>query len=281
MDVNVYGKSERREDYQHTPRPVAAMARDLPAGFHIPPHSHRRAQLIYGSSGAITVTTDLGSWIAPSHRGVWIPAGTRHAMTCSGAVRMRTLYIEPNARPALPGACAVVTVGNLLRELILAAVEISNDYAPGGREERVMELILDELRPSAELPLYLPMPQDTRLTRVCEHIIAHPATDAGLAVLGARFGASKRTLERLFPVETGLSFTLWRQQARVLAAIRLLAGGLPVTTVAIEVGYDSPSAFSTMFRRVLGMPPSDYFEGPDPASASAAPPATLGTGGSP
>ena len=255
----VYGKSEDRADYQATGRPVAAMARDLPAGFHIPRHHHRRSQLLYTSSGAITATTDLGSWVVPPHRAVWVPAGMEHEMTTSGVVRMRTVYIESDARETLSRTCAVLTVGNLLRELILAAVRIPNDYDADGRDDRVMQLILDELRPASELPLHLPMPTDRRLLRVCEHICATPSDASTLTEFGRRFGTSPRTLERLFPAETGLSFSLWRQQARALAAIRLLGEGRPVTSVALDVGYESPSAFGAMFRRLLGVAPSDYF----------------------
>ena len=35
----------------------------------------------------------------------------------------------------------------------------------------------------------------------------------------------------------------WRQQARLLQALRLLARGEPVTSIAQDVGYESPSAF--------------------------------------
>jgi AraC-like DNA-binding protein len=43
-------------------------------------------------------------------------------------------------------------------------------------------------------------------------------------------------VERLFRVETGLSFGRWRQQLRLIEPLRLLAAGEPVTTVALEVG---------------------------------------------
>ncbi|MET8538244.1 AraC family ligand binding domain-containing protein, partial [Streptomyces sp. NPDC005065] len=94
----MYGKSEQRDDYQDVPRPVAAMARDLPDGHHIPPHEHRRAQLIYGTTGAITVVTDHGAWVVPATRGVWVPAGLTHAMTCAGAVAIPDLRRE--SRPS-------------------------------------------------------------------------------------------------------------------------------------------------------------------------------------
>jgi AraC-like DNA-binding protein len=56
-----------------------------------------------------------------------------------------------------------------------------------------------------------------------------------------------------------MSFGKWRQQLRLLHAMRQLALGRPVTTVAFEVGYDSPSAFIAMFRSVLGTTPTRYF----------------------
>ena len=73
--------------------------------------------------------------------------------------------------------------------------------------------------------------------------------------------ASERTVARLFLSETGLSFGAWRQQARVLEAMGRLGGGAPVTQVALDLGYDSVSAFSAMFRRAAGASPSAYRHG--------------------
>ena len=56
-------------DYQRVPRPVAAMAKDFPAGHHIVPHSHERAQLIFAAHGAMLIATREGSWAVPPQRG--------------------------------------------------------------------------------------------------------------------------------------------------------------------------------------------------------------------
>ncbi len=55
-----------------------------------------------------------------------------------------------------------------------------------------------------------------------------------------------------------MSFAQWRQQACLLSALPRLAAGEPVTAVALDLGYDSPAAFATMFRRLAGVPPSRY-----------------------
>lgn len=75
-------------------------------------------------------------------------------------------------------------------------------------------------------------------------------------------GASGRTLARLFRREIGMTFGAWRQQARLIEALARLGTGEPVTHVALDLGYESPSAFTAMFRRSLGVTPSRYFDAP-------------------
>jgi len=86
----------------------------------------------------------------------------------------------------------------------------------------------------------------------------NPAEQASLARIARKVGASPRTIERLFRSETNMAFGKWRQRLRLLHALRLLAAGEPVTAVALEAGYDSTSAFISMFKRELGTTPSRY-----------------------
>ena len=58
-----------------------------------------------------------------------------------------------------------------------------------------------------------------------------------------------------------MTFGQWRQQVRILEALKRLAMNEPVTTVAIELGYESPSAFISMFKKALGKTPGQYFSG--------------------
>ncbi|WP_188248962.1 helix-turn-helix domain-containing protein, partial [Stenotrophomonas maltophilia] len=48
-------------------------------------------------------------------------------------------------------------------------------------------------------------------------------------------------------------------QARLLAAMERLAVGDKVIDVALATGYDSPSAFTSMFKRQLGQTPAAFF----------------------
>ncbi|MGW2339638.1 helix-turn-helix domain-containing protein [Streptomyces sp. NPDC001661] len=255
----MYGKSEDRDDYQDVPRPLAAMARDLADGHHIPPHHHRRAQLIYGTTGAITVTTEHGSWVVPATRGAWLPGGLTHAMTCAGAVAMRTLYIATDAAVNLPREPTVVSVSPLLRELIDEATRIPVEYDREGRDGVLMNLLLHELAPHPVPALHLPTPKDPHLDALCAAIRERPEERWTTGQAAAYAHLSTRSLQRRFAAATGMSLARWVQQARLIHAVTLLARGVPVTTVSGAVGYATPSAFTAMFRRALGTRPTTYF----------------------
>ncbi len=245
-------------DYQRVPRPLAAMAKDFSDGHHIAPHSHERAQLIFAAHGAMLVTTADGSWAVPPERAVWMPAGVTHEIRMAGAVAMRTLYVRSDAAARLPRKARVLAVSPLLRELILRACDLPLRYDEHGPAGRLMALILDEIAGLPTVALDLPIPRDPRLARICRALRADAGSPRTLGQWAGDAGASSRTLARLFRKETGLTFAAWRQQARLLAAMAMLAAGVPVTRVALELGYDSPSAFTAMFRRALGAPPSKY-----------------------
>lgn len=254
----MFAKSEKRSDYQKTRNSIVAMAVDYKHGYYVAPHKHRRAQLIFAASGVMTVSTAEGHWTVPATRAVWIPPWQIHEIRMTGTVRMRTLYFEPLAVSALPAACAVVVVTPLLRELILEAVRIPVDYAPGGRDERIMQLIVDEIRTLKQLPLQLRFPQDARARAVALLVAAELDSQRRLKEWAALGGVSPRTLERLFESELGISFGRWRQQARLQASLPLIAEGRPVLETALRLGYESPSAFTYAFRRAFGMTPSRW-----------------------
>ena len=242
-----------------TPRPVMASAADYPTDAAVPAHAHIRAQLIHATAGVMRVTADEGLWVVPPERALWVPAGTDHAIAMRGSVQMRTLYIEPGAAPGLPDRCTVVAVGPLLRALILRAIELPVDYDEAGADGRVMAVLLDELRALPTIPLHLPKGRDRRLTRVTDALERRPGDPRALEDWARETGASARTLARLFLRETGLTFGAWRQQARLLEALIGLAEGRPVTALALDLGYASPSAFIQAFKRAFGTTPSRYF----------------------
>ncbi|WP_200292234.1 AraC family transcriptional regulator [Rhodospirillum rubrum] len=260
LDVGAMMKSTDSAYYQNVPRPIGAMSKAYPSAAVVPMHRHVRGQLIYAVSGVMEVTASDSLWLVPPQRAVWMPPGVEHRMRARGDVSLRTLYIHPDVFPE--DFCSfprTVQVSGLLRELILCAADIPVDYDVDGRDGRLMALLLEEIQWSPEQPLRLPSPRDQRLTRICEAILANPGDDHGLEGWGKIVGASSRTLARLFQAELGVSFRCWRQQVRILAALPRLAAGEPVTAIAADLGYETPGAFASMFRRLTGAKPSQYF----------------------
>lgn len=244
------------------PRAVAAMPKDFVSGFEVLPHIHERAQLIYATAGTMRVATDSSMWIVPPQRALWMPAGVRHSIIMLSDLTMRTLYVREDAAALMPATCQVLSVTPLLRELIVRTTELPVQYDESGVAGHVVALLIAELHGLQSLPLELPMPRDPRLRALCQALLDAPADTRPLADWAGTVNASARTLARRFQSETGLSFGAWRQQARVMEAMGRLGSGAPVTQVALDLGYDSVSAFSAMFRRAAGTTPSDYRNGP-------------------
>jgi AraC-like DNA-binding protein len=238
---------------------IATHTRDYPAGHTVALHFHDRDQLVYAARGVMTVRTSDGTWIVPTHRAVWIPAKVPHTITMSGMVAMRTLYLRRRLASALPRDCCVVNVSPLLKELILQACTFASLQKSKKKHLHLIDVILDLLQAIPLLPLQLPNLSDPRAVRVAEVLIAHPGNRRPLAQLGKVAGASKRTVERLFQEEAGMSFGKWRQQLRLMQAMRLLGEGAKVTHAALEAGYSTPSAFISMFRKTQGTTPTLYF----------------------
>jgi AraC-like DNA-binding protein/quercetin dioxygenase-like cupin family protein len=251
--------SGRRADaLQSAQRPVVAMAAEFSSGGVGVRHSHRRAQFLHSLTGVMTVITETGSWTVTPQHALWIPPGTVHQSRCWGTVQLRTLYVEQSATAGLPKSCQLMEVSSLVRALLNEAVTFPVEYDIDGRDGQIMELMLAEIGRMPAVPLRAPMPQDRRLARICEAILRDPGNNQDLESWSQIGGLGRRTLTRLFRRETGMSFAEWRQQVRLMEALSRLTMREPVTNVALDLGYDSPSAFSAMFRRSMGISPRDY-----------------------
>lgn len=248
------------DDLDRFPRPVVGLTIESDFVGETAPHQHQRAQLIYVINGVVTVEAENGLWTVPPQCAVWIPAGVPHLARSTGRITIGSVYFEADLASSLMEGCGIVFVQPLLRELLIRFIGGPQLYPEGDtREERLIAVLLDELRDAPVEPLHLPMPKDKRLRRLSELLIDTPSLRLTIDEWGARVGASRRTLSRLFQRETGMSFVRWKQQLHVGLALQRLALGQPVTTISFDLGYESPSGFIAMFRRMLGQTPARYF----------------------
>jgi AraC-like DNA-binding protein/quercetin dioxygenase-like cupin family protein len=234
---------------------VRVRSRPVSLGERFALHMHAWAQVAYASRGVLRIAVEGSTWMVPPSRAIWIPPHVLHEVVVVEDAYLRTLYIDESAVPMGLETCRVVEVSPLLREVIVAMD--SHTLSPA-REHLLCTLALDELTRSVPLPLSVPMPHEKRLRALCDAVLANPGNSDPLEYWAETIGASTRTIARLFRQELAMSFSQWRQQAVLARAIPLLNQGRPLSHIARELGYQSQSAFSAMFRRAFGESPRAF-----------------------
>lgn len=243
-------------------KPVAARSWDYENGYQDVWHAHREAQLLYTTRGALRVLTSDGIWMLAPFQSIWLPPGVPHEVHAIGDVTARTTYVVVEVISELRSwtQSRVLQISPLIDALLLTLANGDTDDNPRRAELALPLFILELTQAPAIHRGTLPLPGDRRLRAVCEQMLLCPENNDTVERWGERVGASTRTLARLFREETGLSFGQWRQQLRLIEAVSRLALGVPVTTVAAELGYQSASAFISMFRKTLGDTPQRYLK---------------------
>jgi AraC-like DNA-binding protein len=241
--------------------PVDAFATDHAAGVEITRHAHDSGQLSLVLRGTMTVTTEEGWWLAPPGLAVWVPPKVVHGSRYSESSSLIHLRFSSTFAACLSGHCGSIVVSDLLRELAREAVRLS----PMDKQVRTLELLAQlmvlQVQQQRHGPgLFVPHGCDRRLRRAIDVLREDPGRDINLDEVAARAHTSSRTLARLFTVETNMTFGRWREHLRIVCAVDKLARGQSITQTALELGYQSASGFTTLFTRLLGVPPRRYMQ---------------------
>ncbi|MES2183728.1 MAG: helix-turn-helix transcriptional regulator [Pseudomonadota bacterium] len=238
--------------------PVRALRVDVEERAHeIPIHQHRTGQLVIALRGAVSCEVPGTLWMVPPQAGVWIPGGTPHSNHSTANAVIFYLFIAPGAA-ALPTKCCTLRISPMLSEMIQYLASLPPRYEPDGPTDRLAHVLLEQLCSMSTEEFSLPMPEDARLRAISRAIILDPSDRRTLDGWAHELGVSERTLNRLCLKQTGLSFGRWRRQLHMIVALRELSGGATVQQVAYHLGYESPSAFSTIFKKSFGKPPATY-----------------------
>ncbi|MBF9001501.1 AraC family transcriptional regulator [Vibrio nitrifigilis] len=216
-------------------------------------HQHTWGQLSYAASGVLKVKTMTSYYVSPPNFGIWIPTNTQHQVISDDAVEMRSLYIADNKlKNSIWQSPLVCEITPLVRELIIHFCNHSPYYDKDSKQERLAQVIIDQLESLSTLELELPYPTDKRLAQICELLQKQPSTRLNINEWGKRVGLTGRSISRLFMSQTGMTFQRWRQRVRLIHALSLLQKSEPVTLIAYQCGYDSLSAFNEAFKQQFG-----------------------------
>ncbi|MBO0804344.1 MAG: helix-turn-helix transcriptional regulator [Nocardiopsaceae bacterium] len=276
MPVSRHPRDERSVSSEHRVpskhRPPRRRHLDLRHSERVEWHYHAEHQLVYPSSGVLSVSTSAGSWVVPPQRAVWLPAGVAHSHQAHGPTRMHSLFFDPPADPLGAVQPTVISVSPLMREVLIVLTDTAAERTPADRtaaertavgrtaaeREHLEAVAFDQLRRCPAEPLHLPEPGDDRLRAISAILHEDPGDPRTLAELGRAVGAGERTLTRLFRQQVGMTFPQWRTQLRLHRALIRITQGDPVTTVAVAVGFANPSAFIAAFKAMFGDTPGAY-----------------------
>lgn len=240
----------------------SVLAKNHPRGAALPRHQHRTGQLIYATSGVMQVDTEDGRWTVPPQRALWVPPQHPHAIQMFSDTQLRTVYLHE----ALIGQCGgfarqrqvhAVVASPLVRELLLGLFDARRQQA---MRTLMAGLLLHALGEAAALPTYLPMPTDARLRAVLTALMAAQDWQSPMDEVASRAAMSGRTFTRRFSAEVGLSFRQWRQRARIIASLDLLAAQRSTKFIAQTLGFANAAAYAAAFREVLGETPGTFRE---------------------
>lgn len=213
--------------------------------------------LLFVSEGMVSVATGDTVWALWPQRALWVPADADYHLYDCGGATVFELALGPASE--LPMASVLVAVSPLFRELIIEGDRLASEPCDEIERACICSLIVSRLRSAApQRNAGVQLPGDNRLRRICDAIIADPSDNRTIDDWASDVGMSRRTLTRRFRDETGLSFSIWRQRARLQEAITRLEQGQPITTIAFDIGYESPGSFSTIFRQTFGTTPSRF-----------------------
>lgn len=239
--------------------PITSINKFFPKDSTVDFHYHSRGQLVYADEGIMELYIHDTYWLLPSSKGIYIPPQCNHKMRAKTDVYLKTLYINEENFD-LPNETTGIYISALLRELIVQAANIPNNYLKNSFEDKLLQFTIEVIIQSQNNLFYLPLGKDSRIQSLCHYLLQNPTDNRILNEWAESLGASSRTLIRLFKKETGLSYTIWRENLKVLHAINLLTNQKPISYISSSLGYSSQSAFSVMFKRITNMTPKQYFK---------------------
>lgn len=216
--------------------------------------------MVFATQGVMLIETAQGRWTVPPQRALWIPPHEPHAIEMLTDTHMRTVYFHPDFIASCDAFTQrnkvhVVVASAMIKELVLGlfGTERSDDM-----RALMAKLLLHALVETAYLPTYLPMPTDEKIRNTLSILMIKNDWRQSLDEISARSHMSIRTFTRRFTSEVGMSFRDWRQHARLVKSLDLLALNQSTKSIAHSMGFASSAAYCAAFREIFNCTPSEF-----------------------
>lgn len=240
------------------PEPIWFRLACMPAEATYPLHQHAWGEFVYSYSGVMEVKLTDHHFLVPPQYGVWLPPDETHIGMNQAEACHCSVYIARPHCELLPAKPCALTVGPLLRAMLDHLRQHPPVVPRTPADTRMLQVMVDLLGQAPCAGSYLPMSTDPVLGKLLRWLELHPEDHRPLTELAREANTSERTLIRRCQRDLGMSFSEWRQRLAVIKAMPLLEAGQTVETIALDLGYNSASAFISMFRRLMDITPDEF-----------------------
>ncbi|WP_277656592.1 AraC family transcriptional regulator [Seleniivibrio woodruffii] len=220
-------------------------------------HSHPEGELVLNLKGNINCTVNNTLWVIPQHCAFFIPGNKPHQVKTAAHTDYCLAFVNPII-DGLPEKCGFLTLSPLLREMILHMATMPENYYENDHDLHFANVMINTLIKMPVASYSMSIPYSPKLKEIADVLSSDPSDRRTVAEWAKTMGMSERTLARLVINETGLTFGQWRQQFQLFAALRKLETGSSIQQTAWDLGYESVTAFITMFKKHFGKPPRKY-----------------------
>lgn len=256
--MSARAKRAIQSNVERIQRPVHFRAYRIHEGTLVEPHSHPWDQFVFARNGAMHISLDHLRVVLPPQYGMWVPANVSHSVWAAEEVDLESLYVD--CTTSRIEAQRIVVMTQLVREFIhYACLNIPVLYDEQGADGQKVKVLLSLLGELQTAPLHLPFPVDEQFSRMCETIQSAPELKHSLEDWAATMNTSMRTFSRRFIKETGITFHAWKQKLRLLQSLEMLQAAMPITRIALNLGYSSTSAYIHSFKTLFGCTPKKFY----------------------
>lgn len=223
--------------------------------------THEAGLFGYIESGMIQLRTVRECLIFSAGMTVYVPPGIQYIKkSIKGAAKNWFIHLPKEYTKNLPDE--ITTFGT--SELLLAVFQRIRIHEKTTSENspymRLMAVLIDEISHLKKTNhLHIPIPRATSLIKVAAEILKNPSDMQSIDHWSSVAAMSRRSFTKHFKKETGLSFSLWRQRVKLVAALKMLEQKRTNTEIAITLGYKNASTFNVLFSRQFGTSPGRYF----------------------
>jgi AraC-like DNA-binding protein len=230
----------------------------MPASYVDDYHSHPWHQIVFPLTGLLQSNIGDKCAIVPHNAMLYIPANTEHKSVAVTDTQFFAVYLNPNEMVQYGGEPKSCLVTPFIRELILVLFDKNTVQQSDSNITHLLMVLRDQISIAGSHDIPLLIPTDKRLLSIFTQLKQQPDLLFTLKEWAQKVGASERTLSRICAKEFDQSFSLWRQNIRLVLSLQLLDSKRSIQDIALELGYSSDSAYIFAFKKLFNQTPSKY-----------------------